>query len=239
MEVRYQTSYCRNEDGFPKLLSVCTARLRIRSQPEYDGREFIEHGTEKCVMTVYIGSSLHHVEWSVTAAGHRFRHTYQVVARKALRTLCQIYEEEVVGTPLRYFPPFQRDRPVWMARMHALKGQQQLEDDPTVMYLTTYLLTLDARYDLLAQHQRQMIARAKDAERSNHQLHVDLTIAQARITALETHEVIAVEALKQAKDEYIQKLIEAYLVTHNKRRALQIQEPVSSSPVQPMWPEEP
>jgi hypothetical protein len=28
------------------------------------------------------------VEWSVTAAGHRFKDTYQVIARKALRALC-------------------------------------------------------------------------------------------------------------------------------------------------------
>jgi hypothetical protein len=62
MEVRYQTSYCRNEDGFPKLLRAYTTRLGIRSQPEYAGREFFEHGTEKCVVTVYIGSSSHHVE---------------------------------------------------------------------------------------------------------------------------------------------------------------------------------
>jgi hypothetical protein len=143
MEVRCQTSFCQNEDGFPKLLRACTVRLGIRSQPEYDGHEFVEHGTEKCVVTVYIGSSPHHVEWSVTAARHRFKDTYQVVARKALRALCQIYEE-VADTPLRFFPPFQRDRPVWMARMHALEGQQLLEDDPSVVYLTAYLLTLDA-----------------------------------------------------------------------------------------------
>jgi hypothetical protein len=31
-----------------------------------------------------------------------------------------------------------------MARMRALVGKLLLEDDPTVMYLTTYLLTLDA-----------------------------------------------------------------------------------------------
>jgi hypothetical protein len=98
MEVRCQTSFCQNEDGFPKLLRACTVRLGIRSQPEYDGCEFVEHGTEKCVMTVYIGSSPHHVEWSVTAAGHIFKDTCQVVARKALRALCQIYEEEVADT---------------------------------------------------------------------------------------------------------------------------------------------
>jgi hypothetical protein len=31
-----------------------------------------------------------------------------------------------------------------MARMCALGGQQLLEDNPTVVYLTAYLLTLDA-----------------------------------------------------------------------------------------------
>jgi hypothetical protein len=239
MEVQCQTSFCQNEDGFPKLLKACIVRLGIRSQPEYDGCEFVEHGTEKCVVTVYIGSSPHHVEWSVTAAGHRFKDTSQVVARKALMTLCQIYEEEVADTSLRFFPPFQRNHLVWMARMRALEGQQLLEDDPTVVYLTAYLLTLDAQYDFLAWHHRQMIARAKDAEKRNRQLHVDLTTAQARATALESREVIAVEALKQAKDEHVQKLVEAYLVTHNQRRALRIQEPASSNPVQPIRAEDP
>jgi hypothetical protein len=238
MKVLYQTSFCQNEYGFPKLLRACTVRLGIRSQPEYDGHEFIEHGIEKCVMTVYIGSSPHHVEWSVIAARHRFRDTSQVVARKALRALCQIYKE-VADTPLRIFLPFQRDRLVWMARMHSLEGQQLLEDDPTVVYLTAYLLTLDAQYDLLARHHRQMIAQAEDAERRNRQLHVDLTTTQARAAALESHEVIVVEALKQAKDEHVQKLIEAYLLTHNQRRALRIQEPASSNPVQPMRDEDP
>jgi hypothetical protein len=84
-----------------------------------------------------------------------------------------------------------------------------------------------------------MIARAEDAEKLNRKLHVDLTTAQARATALESREVIAVEALKQAKDEHVQKLMEAYLVTHNQRRALRIQDPASSNPVQPIRAEDP
>uniref|UniRef100_A0A804M9V4 Uncharacterized protein n=1 Tax=Zea mays TaxID=4577 RepID=A0A804M9V4_MAIZE len=84
-----------------------------------------------------------------------------------------------------------------------------------------------------------MIARAEDAEKRNHQLHVDLTTAQARVAALEGREVIVVEALKQAKEEHVQKLMEAYLVTHNQRRALRIQEPASSNPVQPIKAEDP
>ncbi|ONL94965.1 hypothetical protein ZEAMMB73_Zm00001d028198 [Zea mays] len=67
----------------------------------------------------------------------------------------------------------------------------------------------------------------------------DILAAQARTTALESREVIAVEALKQAKDEHVQKLMEAYLVTHNQRRALRIQEPAPSNPVQPMRAEDP
>ncbi|PWZ12834.1 hypothetical protein Zm00014a_013007 [Zea mays] len=84
-----------------------------------------------------------------------------------------------------------------------------------------------------------MIARAEDAEKLNRKLHVDLTTAQARVVALESREVIAVEALKQAKDEHVQKLMDAYLVTHNQRRALRIQEPASSNPVQPIRAEDP
>ncbi|PWZ21537.1 hypothetical protein Zm00014a_009689 [Zea mays] len=84
-----------------------------------------------------------------------------------------------------------------------------------------------------------MIARVEEAEKRNRQLHVDLTTTQARVVALESREVIVVEALKQAKDEHVQKLIEAYLVTRNQRRALRIQEPASSNPVQPMRAEDP
>jgi hypothetical protein len=100
-------------------------------------------------------------------------------------------------------------------------------------------LTLDAQYDFLARHHRQMITRAEDAEKRNRQLHVDLTTAPARTTTLESREVIAVEALKQAKDEHVHKLMEDYLVTHNQHRALRIQEPPPSNPVQPMRAEDP
>uniref|UniRef100_A0A804NMQ9 Uncharacterized protein n=1 Tax=Zea mays TaxID=4577 RepID=A0A804NMQ9_MAIZE len=62
-----------------------------------------------------------------------------------------------------------------------------------------------------------MIARVEDAEKLNRKLHVDLTSAQARVAALESREAIAVEALK----------------------ALRIQEPASSNPIQPMKAEDP
>jgi hypothetical protein len=90
-----------------------------------------------------------------------------------------------------------------MARMRALEGQQLLEDDLAVVYLTAYLQTLDTWYDHLAWHHHQTIGRAEDAERRNRQIHVEITTAQARVATLESREVIIVEALKQAKDEHI------------------------------------
>jgi hypothetical protein len=54
-----------------------------------------------------------------------------------------------------------------------------------------------------------MIARAEDVERRNRKIHVDLTTAQTCAATLETREVIALEVLKHAKDEHIQKLTEA------------------------------
>jgi hypothetical protein len=71
-----------------------------------------------------------------------------------------------------------------MAMMHALEGKQLLEDDPIVVYLTAYLLTLDAQYDFLARDHHQMIARAEDAEKRNCKLHVDLTTTQAPCSCL-------------------------------------------------------
>jgi hypothetical protein len=51
----------------------------------------------------------------VTATGFRHRDTYPLALRKALRYLCRIYEEHLVPTPMRYFPPAIRTQ-VWQAR---------------------------------------------------------------------------------------------------------------------------
>jgi hypothetical protein len=84
----------------------------------------MKHGTERCKVTVYIGKSEEFPDiteaWNVTATGFRFGDTYQVVARKALRHLYQIFEGPIARTPMRFFPPWDKDRWVWRARMEAL-----------------------------------------------------------------------------------------------------------------------
>ena len=83
----------------------------------------------------------------MTATGFHFVDTYQVVAHQALRYLCQIYEEPIARTPMRFFPPLEKNRRVWGARMEALQGWDTQEDSPTVVHLTMYLLALDEQYD--------------------------------------------------------------------------------------------
>jgi hypothetical protein len=105
----WTSSYCLGVEGFPKLLYATMQRLGIKDRPEYEDREYKEHKTERCEVTVYIGKSEDFPDiaeaWSMTTTGFRFVDTYQAVAHKALRCLCQIYEKPIACTPMRFFPP--------------------------------------------------------------------------------------------------------------------------------------
>jgi hypothetical protein len=89
------TTYCTQEEGFPKVLYDATLRLGILNLLEYVGREYVEEGTEYCEVTVHIGASDKFLEmkpWCVTATGSRLTNTYQLVARRALKYLSQMHE---------------------------------------------------------------------------------------------------------------------------------------------------
>ncbi|MCQ8063992.1 hypothetical protein NP303_24825, partial [Salmonella enterica] len=101
--------------------------------------------------------------WNVSATGFRRKDTYQAAARKALRYLCQIYERHIGRTPMRFYPPVKKNRPVWLARVRTLEGRGQREDDPTVLHMAAYLLTLDELYDEQAAKLKQQTRRAEDA----------------------------------------------------------------------------
>jgi hypothetical protein len=109
------SNYYLHTEGFSKLLYATVQRLGIQERPEYEGQEYEEHGTECCEVTVYIAKSEDFPDladaWSTTATRFRFTDTYQDVARKALQHLCQIYEEPNARTPMRFFPPQEKNRP--------------------------------------------------------------------------------------------------------------------------------
>jgi hypothetical protein len=47
---------------------------------------------------------------------------------------------------MRFFLPVKKNHLVWLARMKTLEGCGQHEDDPTVLHMSAYLLTLDDLY---------------------------------------------------------------------------------------------
>jgi len=220
---RWVTSHCLNKEGFPKLLYSTMARLGILDHPEYMGREYEEYGTERCEVTIYIRASKDFPDiklWSVTTTGFRFEDTYQAIACKALRYLCQIYEKPICHTPMRYFPDLVRNRPIWITRMKTLEGCELREDNPTVVFMARYLLTLDEEYDKQATKLKECNHRVEEAEKQIRKLCVQLAESKAQVTISESREIAAIEALKQAEDRHAQELKDAYLVTRVKRRAL-------------------
>jgi hypothetical protein len=144
------TTRCTQEEGFPKVLYAATARLSILDHPEYMGHEFVEDGTEYYEVMVHLGASDRFPEmgpWCVTATGSRLSDTYQLVARKALKCLCQMCESHLSPTPMKYFPPLDRNCPTWEAGVRTLEGLGPQEEDPTIVAMASYLLALDKLCD--------------------------------------------------------------------------------------------
>ena len=51
------STYFLNVEGFSRILHATLKKLGVKDCPEYEGREYEEHGTERCEVTVYIGKS--------------------------------------------------------------------------------------------------------------------------------------------------------------------------------------
>jgi hypothetical protein len=76
----WDSSYCLNTEGFPKILYATLQKLGVKDRLEYEGHEYMKHGTERCQVTVYIGKSEEFPDiteaWNVTATGFCFGDTY-------------------------------------------------------------------------------------------------------------------------------------------------------------------
>jgi hypothetical protein len=151
-----------------------------------------------------VARSNHHTNiepWRVTATGFRHRDTYPLALRKALRYLCRIYEEHLVPTPMRYFPPAIRT-PVWQARMRNLERHRHQED---LLYdVVAYLVSLDKLFDDQDKHLREQISRAEQAEVTVRVHQVRVAQAEARTAAAISSEVVAQESLRRIQDQRMQ-----------------------------------
>jgi hypothetical protein len=204
-----RTSYCSEVEGFPHLLRSCALRMGIRKKPEYVWKEYLENGMEKCSMAVYLGESRNypnHPSFQVTFTGHRFPDTCQNVARKALRQLCQNYSRVVFETPLRYFPPSNKNTPAWRKILQALSGRDPTEDDPTIVYMAGYLHTLDNQYDDLASHCTHLNSWVESLEQQVRELTREKVSLQESLKIAEGEETNTREAYRTLKMDYDKKL---------------------------------
>ena len=125
---------------------------------------------------------------------------------------------------MRFFPPFVKNNPVWVARMKTLEGPELREGDPTTVFMTNYLLSLDKQYDRQAKYLRRCIRRAEEAEKQIRELQVQLANAKVQATEAESREAAVVEAFKQAEDQHTQQLKDIYLVTRARRRIVAMED---------------
>jgi outer membrane murein-binding lipoprotein Lpp len=204
-----RTSYCSKVEGFPHLLRSCALHMGIRKKPEYVRKEYLENGMEKCSMAVYLGESRsypNHPSFQVTFTRHRFPDTCQNVARKALRRLCQNYSRKVVETPLRYFPPNNKNTPAWRKRLQALSGRDPTKDDPTIVYMAGYLHTLDNQYDDLSSHCTYLNSQVESLEQQVKKLKREKASLQESLEIAEGEETNTREAYQTLKMDYDKKL---------------------------------
>jgi hypothetical protein len=121
--------------------------------------------------------------------------------RKTLRYLCRIYEEHLVPTPMRFFPPSIRT-PVWQARMRNVERHRHQED--LLYHVVAYLVSLDKLFDDQAKLLREQIGRAEQAEVIVRMHQVRVAQAEARTAAAISSEAVAHESLRQIQDQHMQ-----------------------------------
>jgi hypothetical protein len=204
-----KTSYCSEVEGFPRLLRSCALRLGIRKKPEYVWTEHFEGGMIRCSMAVYLGESHsypNHHSFQVTFTGVHFLDACQNVARKALRQLCQNYNKVIIETPLRYFPPSNKNTPTWRKRLQALSGGDPIENDPTIVYMAGYLHTLDNQYDDLTLHCTSLTSRVESLEQKVRELSEEKVSLQESLAIAEGEETNTREAYRTLKMDYDKKM---------------------------------
>jgi hypothetical protein len=204
-----RTSYSSEVEGFPHLLRSCALHMGIRKKLEYVWKEYLEGGMEKCSMAVYLGESrnyLNHPSFQVTFTGYRFPDTCQNVARTTLQQLCQNYNKVIFETPLRYFPPSNKNTSTWRKRLQALSGGDPIEDDPTIVYMAGYLHTLDNQCDDLTLHCTYLTSRVESLEQKVRELSGEKASLQESLAIAEGEETNTREAYRTLKMDYDKKL---------------------------------
>jgi hypothetical protein len=99
-----------------------------------------------------------------------------------------------------------------------LESLASQEDDPTVVAMSGYLLSLDELCDMQHDQVRRMTARAEAAKAYWRKARVELAKAKAHATHVKSHIVAFEEELLEQADRHSKLLSGMYLVEHAKRK---------------------
>jgi hypothetical protein len=171
--------------------------LGVTEHPRYYSREYEHLGTLRCRVVLFIARSTRYPDiepWRVTATGFQHRDAYPLAIRKALCYLCRIFEEHLIPTPMRPFPPAIRTQ-VWQACMRNLERRRHQED--LLYHVVAYLVSLDKLFDEQARFLREQTHRAEQAELAVRMHQIRVAQAEARTAAAISSEAVAHENLRQ------------------------------------------
>jgi hypothetical protein len=132
--------------------------------------------------------------------------------------LNQMYEWHLGSTSMKYFPPLDRNRPAWEARVRALENLASQEDDPIVVAMSGYLLALDEMCDLQHVQVRRMTTRVEAAEAHWRRARVELAKAEACTSHVKSRVVALEEELLEQAIRHNKLLRGMYLVECAKRK---------------------
>jgi hypothetical protein len=119
---------------------------------------------------------------------------------------------------MKYFPPLDRNRLAWEARVRSLESLASQEDDPTVVAMSGYLLALDELCDLQHDQVRRMTAHAETTEARWRKAKVEVAKVEARAAHAESRVIVFEEELLEQADRHSKLLRGVYLVEHAKRK---------------------
>jgi chromosome segregation ATPase len=128
------------------------------------------------------------------------------------------YSKEVAETPLRYFPPSNKNNPTWRKRLQALSGREHNEDDPTVIYMAGYLHTLDTHFDDLFSHCTHLNSRVESLEQRIKELKEQNATLQNSLEMVEGEEANTREAYWTLKMDYARRMKRFALVKKIRKR---------------------
>jgi hypothetical protein len=116
---------------------------------------------------------------------------------------------------MKYYPPLDRNRPAWEARVRTLENLGSQENDPAVVAMTGYLLALDDVCDRQILQVKRLTARAETRWRKSP---VELAKAEPRAAHAESRIITLEEELMEQADRHSKLLRGVYLVERAKRK---------------------